>query len=192
MTCDPIGASGRIWGSRCLFGVLLLWLPLLAAGDSDEVGLLELVNYYEYSPQLLSSGQPEREQFAAIRAAGVAAIINLAPVTAPAAIAEEGEIVRGLGMDYVHIPVNWEEPSLDDVTMFLNAMKSFAGKRVLVHCYANARASAFVYLYRVLAAGHNRAEAHATMRSIWDLNPGYEFDVVPQWQALVRSAEARL
>lgn len=163
-----------------------------AAEEADIVGLFELVNYYEYSPALMSSGQPGAAQFESIATAGVQAVINLAPASAPDAISNEAELVTQRGMAYTHIPVDWEQPQLEDVRQFLAAMKQYSGRRILVHCYANARASAFVYLYRVLIAGDNAEQAYQTLVDIWDLNPGYEYHNVPHWQALVAEAQAGL
>lgn len=163
---------------------LLLCLPTLAA-DAPQVGLLELYNYYEYSPSLLSAGQPTREQFPAIAKAGVEAIINLAPVTDPGALADEAEVVGKLGMGYVHIPVDWDKPPRADVESFFKAMEKFQGKRVLVHCYAGSRASAFVYMYRVREQHADSADARVTLEKIWANNPGYELPVVPQWRQLI-------
>ncbi len=164
----------------------LVVAPLaVSAGEAPQVGLLELYNYYEYSPALLSSGQPTREQFPAIAKAHVEAVINLAPVTDPGALADEEAVVTKLGMAYVHIPVNWDHPPRADVKSFLDAMAKFHGKRVLVHCYAGSRASAFVFLYRVLALGAERLPARTTLEAIWANNPGYELAVVPQWRQLI-------
>lgn len=172
---------------RYLLMVLCLLLaPLLAsAADAPQIGLLELYNYYEYSPALLSAGQPRREQFPAIAKAGVDAVINLAPVTDPGALADEAEVVAKLGMGYVHIPVNWDHPPRADYASFLAAMEKFRGQRVLVHCYAGARASAFVFLYRVLELDAERSAAHTTLEAIWANNPGYELPVMPQWRNLI-------
>ena len=172
---------------RYLLMVLCLLLaPLLAsAADAPQIGLLELYNYYEYSPALLSAGQPRREQFPAIAKAGVEAVINLAPVTDPGALADEAEVVAKLGMGYVHIPVNWDHPPRADYASFLVAMEKFRGQRVLVHCYAGARASAFVFLYRVLELDAERRAAHTTLEAIWANNPGYELPVMPQWRNLI-------
>ncbi|MCB1745609.1 MAG: protein tyrosine phosphatase family protein [Gammaproteobacteria bacterium] len=173
-----------------LSALLLLCNALIPASAAEEVGLIELLNYYEYSPQLMSAGQPTREQFPAVAAAGVAAVVNLAPLGTPGAFAEEGEVVTGLGMDYAHIPVDWEHPAQTDLADFFRAMRHFAGRRVLVHCNANARASAFVYLWRTLERGEDEAPARATMVEIWDWNPGYELANMPQWQQFVSDARA--
>ena len=169
---------------------LLLTPLMVSAADAPQVGLLELYNYYEYSPALLSAGQPRREQFPAIAKAGVEAVINLAPVTDPGALADEAEVVAKLGIGYVHIPVDWDHPPQADVASFLVAMEKFHGKRVLVHCYAGSRASAFVFLYRVLALHAERGAAHTTLEAIWANNPGYELPVVPQWGQLIDDALA--
>ena len=169
-----------------LMVLCLLLAPRMAtAADAPQVGLLELYNYYEYSPELLSAGQPRREQFPAIAKAGVEAVINLAPVTDPGALADEAELVAKLGMGYVHIPVNWDHPPRTDYASFLAAMEKFRGKRMLVHCYAGSRASAFVFLYRVLELDADRSAAHTTLEAIWANNPGYELPVMPQWRNLI-------
>lgn len=168
--------------------LLFAWSTIASATES--VGLLEIFNYYEYSPRLLSSGQPTREQYPAIAAAGVEAVINLAPVTEPGAYADEGEVAAALGLDYVHIPVDWDAPPQADLARFFAAMERFRERRVLVHCYANARASAFVYLWRSLRAGDDDAAARTTMERIWDWNKGYEFHNVAQWRQFVDTALA--
>ncbi len=169
--------------------VLLTGMTSVSA-QNMEVGLLELVNYYEYSPQLMSAGQPTRDQFPAIRDAGVQAIINLAPVTDPASLADEAEIVRGLDIAYTHIPVDWENPTAADYARFLSAMQEYAGRRVLVHCYAGSRASAFVYLYRVREQSAPTRAAREVMIDLWDYSPGYEFHKMQQWRDLVARVES--
>ncbi|MGE0484915.1 MAG: protein tyrosine phosphatase family protein [Gammaproteobacteria bacterium] len=173
-----------------LLTVLLLASLLPGGTSADEVGLLELLNYYEYSPRLMSAGQPTREQFPLVAAAGVEAVINLAPLGTPGAFAEEGEVVTALGMGYAHIPVDWDDPAATDLHDFFRAMRHFDGRRVLVHCNANARASAFVYLWRTLERHEDEPAARATMLDIWDWNAGYELRNMPQWQAFVANARA--
>lgn len=173
-----------------LLGALVLGATsALSAGAADEdIGLLELMNYYEYSGALASSGQPTKEQLPAVAEAGIEAVINLAPSTEPMAYADDGERVRALELEYVHIPVDWENPTQADLDRFYAAMERFAGNKILVHCYANARASAFTYLWRVRRAGHDPDEAYRTLESIWDLNEGYELRNVPVWAAFVANA----
>lgn len=175
---------------RAAFVLVALSALATVHAESMVVGLLELVNYHEYSPRLLSAGQPTRDQFPAIKAAGVEAIVNLAPVTDPASLADEGDIVRGLGLPYTHIPVDWEKPGVADWRRFEAAMTEYAGRRVLVHCYAGSRASAFVYLYRVRELAERTQPARDVMIDLWEYSPGYEFHKMPQWRDFVARVEA--
>ncbi|MBQ0718796.1 MAG: protein tyrosine phosphatase family protein [Gammaproteobacteria bacterium] len=171
----------------------ILFIALLATAGplkADDINLFELFNYYEYSSNLASSGQPTREQLPAIAEAGVSAVINLAPLTSPGAFADEGERFEALGIEYIHIPVNWEQPPLTDLKTFLAAMDQFSDQRILVHCMANARASLFVYLWRSLKAGDDDDEVHKTMVTIWANNEGYELYNFKQWLAFIEEAKS--
>ena len=83
--------------------LLLVSLMVVASNSQgDEIGLFELVNYYEYSPRLASSGQPTRDQLPELLDAGLEAVINLSPANETAAYGNEGELINALGMEYVH------------------------------------------------------------------------------------------
>jgi len=118
-------------------------------------------------PHLGTAGQPAEEQFTLVRGAGFEAVINLALPTSDNALANEGSIVTGLGMSYVHIPVDFGAPSNRDFRVFCDVMEAFQGRPVFVHCAMNMRVSAFVFLYRVLRLGVSRAEAERDLQAIW-------------------------
>jgi protein tyrosine phosphatase (PTP) superfamily phosphohydrolase (DUF442 family) len=124
-------------------------------------------NFLEISDQLGTAGQPGREQFAAIRRAGYEVVINLAMPDSTNALPDEADLVRGEGLEYVHIPVVWEAPTLADLERFLAVMDRYRGRKVLVHCAMNLRVSCFVLLYRVLRQGVPLDEATETMHRIW-------------------------
>jgi hypothetical protein len=50
----------------------------------------------------------------------------------------------------------------------MNVMDENKDKRILVHCQANFRATAFMALYRILRQGWNAEDAMAGMHKIWD------------------------
>ena len=110
----------------------------------------EIYNYVKISDTIATAGQPTASQLAAIQAAGFQVVINLAPPTAPNALADEPDIVKHLGMEYQSIPVLWDAPKLADVARFFAAMQANHGRQVFVHCAANMRVSAFMYLYETL------------------------------------------
>lgn len=123
--------------------------------------------YYKISDYLATSGQPDAEQFETIADAGFSTIINLAMPTSDFAIANEDEIVKSLGMSYMHIPVSWENPQLSDVQRFFSIMQDLEGRKVWVHCALNMRASCFVYLYRKCVLHLAEPLASFPMSEIW-------------------------
>ena len=86
-------------------------------------------------------------------------VINLDQLNSDYALPNERETVESLGMTYLQIPVVWDTPTHENVAQFLDAMDQYADKRVFVHCVANARASVFMALYRILRLGWSQAEA---------------------------------
>jgi protein tyrosine phosphatase (PTP) superfamily phosphohydrolase (DUF442 family) len=127
-----------------------------------------LTNYYPISPLILTAGQPAAEQIALVATAGCDVVINLARPSSPNALADEADLVAAQGMDYIAIPVVWEEPTLDDLARFFAAMEANRARKVFVHCVVNYRVSTFVYLYRVLRLGADPDEAIWDLRSIWE------------------------
>jgi protein tyrosine phosphatase (PTP) superfamily phosphohydrolase (DUF442 family) len=129
--------------------------------------LAEIYNFLQISDRIATSGQPTAEQFAVIKEAGYQLIVNLALLNSSNALANEQEIVESQGMQYIHIPVIWENPTLEDVTHFFNVMEANADKQIFVHCAANMRVSAFIYLYRRLHQGLNDEAAKQDLQQIW-------------------------
>ena len=146
---------------------------------------LQSVRYFlPVSARLATAGQPTAEQFDAVREAGYEVVINLALPTSTYALPDEGEAVTGRGMEYVHIPVEFDAPSAADARRFFDAMDAAAGRKVLVHCAMNMRASAFVYLYRTVREGVDPADAARDLHRILTPNP--------KWQEFLANAAAAL
>jgi len=133
--------------------------------------LQQILNLLPVSEALGTAGQPTAVQFRSIAAAGYEVVINLAMPDSTNALPDEADLVRQEGMDYVHIPVVWESPTLQDLDRFFEAMDHQRDHKVFVHCALNMRVSCFVFLYRVIRGGVPLAEAANTMRRIWRPNP---------------------
>jgi protein tyrosine phosphatase (PTP) superfamily phosphohydrolase (DUF442 family) len=129
--------------------------------------LQEITNFVPMPADIGTSGQPRREQFDAIAAAGYQAVVNLALPTSDHAIPDEGSIVTGLGMRYFHIPVVFESPTVGDLRTFIGVMKAMEGQKVWVHCVVNARVSAFVYHYLRHVRGLDEAAARSPVLEKW-------------------------
>lgn len=141
-----------------------------------------IYNFIQIDATLGTAGQPKPDEFEAIGAAGYEMVINLAAGQSEEFNPDEGEIVQQLGIDYIHIPVDWTNPTADDYARFVQSMKANAGKKCFVHCIANYRVTAFTFLYRVIEQGVPVDEARAVMNRIWE--PGDEY---PIWDAFIKA-----
>ncbi len=171
--------------SRTVFTTIALTLALTIAVSAQQTPPpLETVrNFQRVSDDLASSGQIGYEQIPLLREEGYEVVVNLA-IADEERNGQEGFLVAREGLTYVHIPVDWNQPTLRDVEIFFDVMEANADRKVYVHCFANMRASAFVYMYRTLVQGIPESEARATMNEVWD---PWELD---QWRDLIERAQA--
>lgn len=147
-----------------LTAVLVGHAPVAAAELSD------ISNYREYSPAFSSSGQPTREQLPMLKEEGFERVVYIAFSNSGNAFADEDVVVKELGMDYVHIPVIWDQPSAADFYAFAGVMQRAPERRTLLHCQINYRATAFSFLYRVLYEDIPVGQAKADMNTVWQPN----------------------
>ena len=124
--------------------------------------------YLRVDENLSTSGMPRSEQFADIAQAGFKIVINLALPTSENALANEGELVTRAGMTYIHIPVNFENPPVEDFDRFTQLLSASSSQKVWVHCAANMRVSAFVFLHRLRTQSASRSQAEQDLRRIWE------------------------
>jgi protein tyrosine phosphatase (PTP) superfamily phosphohydrolase (DUF442 family) len=134
----------------------------------------DIYNYLKISESVATSGQPTKEQFSAIKDSGYQTIVNLALPTSTNALPDEKQVVENLGMQYVHIPVIWENPTLEDLEQFFSVMKANADQKIFVHCAANMRVSAFMYLYRRIHDRMSDEEAKKYLDRIWQPNETWQ------------------
>ena len=130
----------------------------------DDSGIY---NFRRLSPTLTTSGQPDQAQFAALRNAGVEAVINLALVDSPRALADEPGTLATLGLRYIHIPVEFAAPAESDFYAFAAAMDALGDTPTHVHCAANYRVSAFLYRYRTERLGWSDKAARPDLDAVW-------------------------
>ena len=126
-----------------------------------------------------TGGMPQPHHFRTIALAGYRVVINLALPTSDNAIPNEGQLVTGEGMTYLHLPILFDAPKKEDYRCFEKLMNTFSGDPVFVHCAANMRVSAFMFLYRLRSGLASREAAEASLRKIWEPNP--------VWRALINA-----
>ena len=125
------------------------------------------VNLVDYSKQLASAGQPNADYFDVLAKQGYEIVINIAPPTSHGALKDEGYLVGALGMTYLNIPVDWDNPTLAEFRMFQKFMKNNPDSRVFLHCQMNMRASAYAFLHLVINLGESPKLALADLHRVW-------------------------
>ena len=128
----------------------------------------EIRNFLPLSENLFTGGMPKAEQLRDAAGQGVRVVINLALHDIPNALPEEEKLVGSLGMTYINIPVVWNHPNRENLNEFVEAMDAHSEEKVLVHCEANYRATAFPALYRILRLGWKPEDALDVMHQIWN------------------------
>jgi protein tyrosine phosphatase (PTP) superfamily phosphohydrolase (DUF442 family) len=131
---------------------------------ADPSGIL---NWRRLAPDLTSSGQPSEAELAALRDLGVTRVINLGLHSHPKALPDEAATLAGLGMTYLHLPVDFQAPDEADFERFREALAARDGAVTHVHCIMNYRVSAFVYRWRQETLGWTEAKARTEMERIW-------------------------
>ena len=116
--------------ARAKLPALLLIAALGNSAWADEA--LDIVNYRQYTANLASSGQLQKSHLQELQSQGVQRIVYLAyRAHGDADNLTIDQHATDLGLQYVHIPVPWQSPSINDYRTFAAVMFSFL-YRVLV------------------------------------------------------------
>lgn len=157
--------------TRAAAGGLLLLLTLLSAGCASQGGssapLPPTPNLVAVSQWIDTAGQPAEAQLAALRNSDYRVVVNLSPSGTLGSVANEEQLLTGKGISYVHIPVDVNALDLMEFELFSAIMSQSHGRRVLVHCQVNRRASVFTFLYRVVHEKADPDEAFEQVTAVW-------------------------
>jgi len=155
----------------------------LYAVEEADPALDAITNFRQYSDTFSSAGQPTLEQYQTIADHGFERIVFLAFSNGTNAVADADQVAKGLGMEYMHVPVDFNNPLPDEFYAFADSMRRDTDKKTLLHCVVNARATAFSFLYRVIYEDVPMAEAKADMNTVWQPNTVWRdfiFEVLAQ------------
>ena len=145
--------------------------------------MAEIYNFVKVSDALSTSGIIPAERFQHLADESFEVVVNLLPDGSEHAVLGEGDIIEGLGIEYVHIPVDFAKPNSEDFARFARAMEAARGRKVWAHCAANYRVSAFVSVYGQLYLGWSAEEGQALVDQLWQPN-----DV---WHAFIQGEQDR-
>lgn len=140
--------------------------------------LVSIPNFMQVSERVATAGQPDLEQLEALADAGYRVVINLAPTDGEHALANEAQWSGQLGMQYIHIPVDFAAPSERDFVRFVNAMNLHLTEKCFVHCDSNERVSVFMALYQMLTGELDGEAAWMQIKCTWQPDA--------TWQAFIR------
>jgi len=146
----------------------------------------EIYNYVKVSDEIFTTGQPNEDQLKSAAAEGFVTVINLATLDPRSALKDEAGLVRSLGMDYHHIPVEWQNPMESDFETFEGVMRRLPKGKTLIHCAANMRVTAFYALYAQKHLGWSEAQGDELRARMWKGKDQ------PVWESFVARVKARI
>ena len=129
-----------------------------------------IYHFYYISDKLACSGQPTEEQLTRLATLNYTCIINLGLLHQKYSLPDESSLVQSLGMRYIHLPVSFENPTMEDLQNFLAVMSEMKDEKILVHCAANYRASCFLHLYLFYTNAIEAADIDNAVLNVWQPN----------------------
>jgi protein tyrosine/serine phosphatase len=153
----------RTAAATILLGFTLA-MPAAAAPDSAALAAIRIDNFGRVNDHYFRGGQPEGQDYAALKALGVRTVIDL--TGSDDASASEPGIVRNLGMNFVRIPMSTHEtPSAEKVAKFLSLVDDPANQPVYVHCQGGRhRTGVMTAAYRMTDEGWTADRAFSEMK----------------------------
>ena len=124
-------------------------------------------NLVTINERLITAGQPSAAWLETLGQRGIEGVIYLAPLSVGDAVPEEPHILARQGIEFVHIPITFNRPTGADFDRFSAAMTAMQGKKVLVHCQVNMRASSMVFLYRTIVLKEEPQKAFEAVGKVW-------------------------
>lgn len=136
-------------------------------------------NFKAINNAISTAGLLSEEQLSLLQQEGYHAVINLLPDDNEYAQKGEREIIENLGLSYKYIPVDFSAPNDSDYEKFSIAMKELGDKKLMIHCAANYRVSAFFAIYAHQNMGWSAAQAYELINTRW------QPDDYPQWPEFI-------
>jgi len=129
---------------------------------------------------LMTSALPAVEDFMRMAEQGYEIVISLCQRVDSEILEDEDALVSAAGMKYIHLPVDFYAPTLEDYEVLRDILRSLQERKVWLHCTRNWRVSAWMYIYHIVERSMPYAEAEEILHRIW------KPDEI--WQALLDEA----
>lgn len=141
-------------------------------------------NFKQIDERISTSGVISPDQLSSLAAEGFQAVLNLMPDSSEYAVEGEQGMVENQGLAYYYLPVDFAAPTQQDYRQFAATLAQLGEQKVMIHCAANYRVSAFYAIYARHRLGWSESQARAHIASLWD--PAEH----SQWQQLIDEALA--
>jgi len=139
--------------------VSLAWTSL-SAQQVTKKEIAGISTFAQVESTIACGGSTTPDAIREIKRLGFKTVVNLRLASEQGALVdEEGAIVRSLGMTYVHLPFNMQNPDPKLVANFMAAVAGPENTPAYVHCAAGGRAAALWMIKRVKADGWTQERA---------------------------------
>ena len=81
--------------------------------------------------------------------------------------------MKNLNLEYIHIPVDFKKPTIENYEVFELALNKFDGKKIWIHCAANYRVTVFFSIWAEKNLGWTKEKANKLVDSIWKSDPNW-------------------
>lgn len=138
---------------RSVISVLVLSLSVAASAQTKQERA-GIVNFTKVDAVVACGGATETSALDGLAKDGFKSVINLRLASEPNANIElNAAHAKSLGLNYIHIPFNGQQPDPKAVDQFLAAIANKANQPVYVHCGSASRVGAVWLVKRVLQDG---------------------------------------
>ena len=153
---------------RNIFRFIFNIIKQITISTVQRTDLLGIYNYYKIPNLYETSGQPNKQQLKLLSKKDYKVVINLAPsAIVKGRILNEEEILKSQKVNYIHIPVDFNNPTKSDFKKFVLNIEKYKNEKIWVHCAANMRVSAFTYKYRRDILNLDHDEIIDDLKAIW-------------------------
>jgi protein tyrosine/serine phosphatase len=152
--------------SRLLAFLLLFPTVLAARPTRQNASGGNIARFSTLSDGLYRGGQPTADGFRFLKEKGIKTVINLR-----AEDNRESNVVEGLGMNYVQIPVDetrpWSQIPPSAIAKYFELINNPENYPIFFHCKRGAdRTGAFAAMYRMAIQGWNAQQAYGEARNV--------------------------
>lgn len=146
-----------------IVAVLLMFLVAgLRAVQAPAPPIPGVTHYTRVDATVACGGATSPDAYAALKAEGFAAVINLRQAEEPGADIDQARAAaKAAGLRYIHVPLNGHAPSAHAADAFLAAVRDPDNSPVYIHCATANRVGAVWLIKRVVVDGWDVDKATA-------------------------------